>query len=85
MTSRTKISLWIAIFLAGNVAVLHSEEEISARAQRIHKAAIMVDTHLDLPMKLRQKWADLSVRGATPHFDIPRAREGGMTAPFFAN
>src|SRR5439155_6895837 len=23
-------------------------------------------------------------RGATPHFDIPRALEGGLTAPFFA-
>jgi len=84
MTSRTKISLWIALFLAGNVAVLHSGEDVSERAQRIHKAAIVVDTHLDLPMKLRQKWADLSVRGASPHFDIPRAREGGMSAPFFA-
>ena len=84
MTSRTKISLFIALFLAGNAGVLHSGEDISERARRIHNSAIVVDTHLDLPMKLRQKWADLSLLGASPQFDIPRAREGGVTAPFFA-
>lgn len=84
MTSKTKIFLLIALILAGSAGVLHSGEDVSERARSIHKAAIVVDTHLDLPMKLRQKWADLSLRRATPHFDIPRAREGGMTAPFFA-
>jgi len=59
-------------------------DDLADRARRIHQAAIVVDTHVDVPEKLRQKMADLGVRGATPHFDIPRAREGGLTAPFFA-
>lgn len=84
MTSRTKAPLLIALFLAGNASLLHSGQDVSERARRIHKAAIVVDTHLDLPMQLRQKWADLSLRGASAQFDMPRAREGGMTAPFFA-
>jgi membrane dipeptidase len=79
-----KIAFLVTLVLAGIAGVLHSEEYISGRARRIHEAAIVVDTHIDLPMQLRQKWADLSIRNATPHFDIPRAREGGMTAAFFA-
>ena len=58
--------------------------DVAARAARLHRAAIVVDTHEDVPWELDTKWADVGVRGATRHFDIPRAREGGLTAPFFA-
>lgn len=58
--------------------------DFEARARRIHRDAIVVDAHLDAPDQLADKWADLAVRGATPHFDLPRAREGGLTAPFFS-
>jgi membrane dipeptidase len=51
---------------------------------KLHRDAIVVDTHLDAPDQLADKWADLSVKGATDHFDIPRARQGGVTAPFFS-
>ena len=55
-----------------------------AAARRLHERSIVVDTHVDAPYTLEKKWADVGERGATPHFDIPRAREGGLTAPFFA-
>jgi len=58
--------------------------DMAARARKLHAESIVVDTHVDAPYKLLEKWADVSERGATPHFDIPRAREGGLTAPFFA-
>jgi membrane dipeptidase len=55
-----------------------------SRGRRIHETSIVVDAHLDVPLRLSERCADLGVRGATPHFDIPRAREGGLTAAFFA-
>jgi membrane dipeptidase len=62
-----------------------AEDGIAPRAAaRLHRRAIVVDTHLDVPYTLDGKWADIGVRGATPHYDIPRAREGGLTAGFFA-
>lgn len=79
-----RLCLFVAFLVVGQVRSYIAGEDLAERALRIHKAAIVVDTHLDLPMKLRQKWADLSLRGATAHFDIPRAREGGLTTPFFA-
>jgi membrane dipeptidase len=54
-------------------------------AARLVKHAIVVDTHEDVPEQLERKWGDLSVRGATIHVDIPRLREGGVTAAFFAD
>ncbi len=78
------IPLLTLLLLAGNVSVLPSRDDLSERALRIHRESIVVDTHLDVPLKLRESGADLSLRGSTPHFDIPRAREGGLTAPFFA-
>jgi membrane dipeptidase len=58
--------------------------DFAARARAIQEKAIVVDTHVDAPWALLAKWADVAERGATPHFDIPRAREGGLSAPFFA-
>ena len=59
-------------------------DDADARARRLQSRAIVVDTHVDAPYTLEQKWADVAERGSTPHFDIPRALEGGLTAPFFA-
>jgi membrane dipeptidase len=69
---------------AGAHAAGDADDRLAARAARLHTEAIVVDTHIDAPYALDDKPADLGRRGATPHFDIPRAREGGLTAPFFA-
>lgn len=77
-------------FLAGAVLAFSgaplraASDDLAERARRLHAQSIVVDTHVDAPYVLDEKWADIGQRGATPHFDIPRAREGGVTAPFFA-
>ena len=59
-------------------------EDLHERAMRLHRSAIVVDTHEDVPETLQKEWVDLAARGTTGHVDIPRWREGGMTAPFLA-
>ena len=59
-------------------------DDLAEHARRLVRESIVVDTHLDAPDQLSKKFADISTRGATPHFDLPRAREGGLTAPFFS-
>jgi membrane dipeptidase len=66
------------------VAAAPARDDVPARAARLHREAIVVDTHEDVPDALAEKWADVAQRGATKHFDIPRTKEGGLTAPFFA-
>jgi membrane dipeptidase len=84
--SRTALgfSLLTVLLAVGAANPPNPGEELAERARRIHRDAIVIDTHLDAPMNIRQEWTDLGLRGATPHFDIPRAKEGGLTASFFA-
>ena len=59
-------------------------DDLHARAMRLHRSAIVVDTHEDVPEQLEKEWVDIAVRQKTGHVDIPRWREGGVTAPFLA-
>ena len=60
------------------------------QAAKIHARAIVVDGHNDLPWRLRMEFAssldefDLSLRHEDGHTDIPRLRDGGVGAQFFA-
>jgi membrane dipeptidase len=71
------------LFLVSLCAVVRADD-IAERAKKLQRDAIIVDTHLDAPDQLSEKWADVATRGATDHFDLPRAKEGGLTAPFFS-
>jgi membrane dipeptidase len=65
-------------------------ESAAARAARVHKEAIVVDTHIDTTMMLgREGWDFMArhqaVKGEdSNHVDLPRAREGGLDAAFFS-
>jgi membrane dipeptidase len=59
-------------------------DDLHERAMRLHRSAIVVDTHEDVPEQLQKEWVDLGLRGTTGHVDIPRWREGGMTGAFLA-
>ncbi|HJW14901.1 MAG TPA: dipeptidase [Thermoanaerobaculia bacterium] len=59
-------------------------DDVKARAARLMRSAVVVDTHEDLPEELEKAWVDIGVRQKTGHVDIPRWREGGVTAPFLA-
>ena len=73
---------WLTAFLL--VPLLARADDLATRAGKLHSAAIVVDTHLDAPDALSEKFADVAQRGATPQFDLPRAKAGGLTAPFFS-
>lgn len=59
-------------------------DDLKARAAKLHASAILVDTHEDVPEELQKQWVDIGARQKTGHIDIPRWREGGVTAPFLA-
>ena len=54
------------------------------KARQLAQDAIIVDTHVDAPYQLENDWND--VTGPVPErdFDFPRAREGGLDAPFMS-
>lgn len=83
------LPLMAALLSAGCQRVL-TEDEIIAKAQRIHEAVLVVDTHCDTPMRLmHDSTFDLGQRhepGApnSGQIDFIRMKEGGLDAEFFA-
>ena len=59
-------------------------DAISARARQIHFSSLVFDTHADTPQRLLFDKFDLGHRDAEGCVDIPRMREGGIGAIFFA-
>lgn len=69
---------------------LTDEERLQA-AKEIAQSTIMVDGHVDLPYRmkvggftLQREILDVSVRTPDGNFDYPRAKEGGLDAPFMS-
>lgn len=58
--------------------------EMKERAAQLHRTAIVVDTHCDTTQRLLDPAWDIAKRHEHGHVDIPRLREGGYGAVFFA-
>lgn len=71
-------------FFAACVLASPSAGDLKARAAKLLASAVVVDTHEDVPEELEKTWVDIGARQKTGHVDIPRWREGGVTAPFLA-
>lgn len=54
-----------------------------AEVMKVHQSALLIDGHNDVPMDVFDG-LDLGPRRASGHTDIPRMRQGGMGAQFFA-
>jgi membrane dipeptidase len=72
------------LFSAAAMLGAPPSEDVKARAARLLRSAVVVDTHEDVPDQLQKEWVDVGARQKTGHLDIPRWREGGVTAPFLA-
>jgi len=68
-----------------------SDAERLQAAKEIAQTTIVVDGHVDLPYRmkvggftLKREVLDVSVRTPDGNFDYPRAKEGGLDAPFMS-
>ena len=75
---------------APDYSKLTAEERLQAATQ-IAQSTIMVDGHVDLPYRmkvggftLKREVLDVSVRTPDGNFDYPRAKAGGLDAPFMS-
>src|ERR1700733_2049396 len=59
-------------------------KKIPLRARRLAAEAIGIDSHIDTVQRVLVMGEDLGKRWDVGHVDIPRLREGGTHAPFFA-
>ncbi|MFH1527983.1 MAG: dipeptidase [Bacteroidota bacterium] len=58
------------------------DEALIAKAKELAGKFIIVDTHIDLPLRLRGKDIDITKKSSEGEMDYLRAVEGGLDAPF---
>ena len=72
-----KRSAALALALLAGCATLNDPQQLAERH-------LIVDTHIDVPYRLSQREDDVSKATASGDFDYPRARAGGLDAPFMS-
>jgi membrane dipeptidase len=70
--------------VAAKPAANSAPEDPAARARRVHRDALVLDTHCDSLDRAVDDGVDLTVRNAEGHVDLPRLKEGGVDAQVFA-
>jgi membrane dipeptidase len=63
-------------------SVLAADKDHAKAARELARSAMIVDTHIDAPYRVKMRWEDLSARTENGEFDWVRAREGGLDTPF---
>ena len=66
------------------MVVAASAQAVSEKAKKLQSSSIVVDTHDDTTQRLLDPAFDLAARQSDGNIDIPRMREGGLTAIFFS-
>ena len=90
MTSRARRGAIVVLALAAAAAASCAQapsappESADQRAARLAQEMILVDTHIDVPDRLREKMEDISVATEKGNFDHPRARQGGLDVAFMS-
>jgi membrane dipeptidase len=57
---------------------------VSEKAKKIAQETIIVDSHIDVPYRMHKKWVDVTKATDGGDFDYPRAKTGGLNAPFMS-
>lgn len=83
------VLIFISVFWLGFRQTKLDEESIKAKAREIHERILTVDTHCDTPLLLLKENWDIGIRHesgkrGSGQIDLPRMKEGGLDASFFA-
>ena len=73
-----------SIGLAACITFLSACAEAPKTGAELAQSLLIIDTHIDVPYRLKQSRADVSSATEGGDFDYPRAIEGGLNAPFMS-
>jgi membrane dipeptidase len=80
----SKSLLILLSMLAGPLVVGAEETDLAVTASLLARNTMIVDTHIDVPYRLQDEWADVTQSTAGGNFDYERARSGGLNVPFMS-
>jgi len=73
-----------ALFASNSVFADTPVYSASENAIKIAQETIIVDGHIDVPYRVKEKWVDVTKATDGGDFDYPRAVAGGLNAPFMS-
>ncbi|MBL8234068.1 MAG: dipeptidase [Bryobacterales bacterium] len=76
-------SLVLVLLLAGIASAQDARTVSDAEVMKVHRSAILIDTHNDVT-SATVAGLDIGKRRTEGHTDVPRLKEGGVGATFFA-
>jgi membrane dipeptidase len=78
--------VWIFVLFPSILASQpqQAEDDLQRKAVRLAREFIIVDGHVDIPYRMKNRYEDISGRTPGGDFDYVRAREGGLDAPFMS-
>jgi len=82
----TPLALFCGVALLSGCTTTDNNSAASqaSTAQQLAQQYIIIDTHIDVPYRLHKDWEDVTVATQRGEFDYPRARAGGLNAPFMS-
>ena len=82
--ARAMLLICVCLVVGAAVFVSAQSEAVSEKAKKLHFSSIVVDTHDDTTQRLLDPHFDIAVPHTDGNIDIPRMRDGGLTAIFFS-
>ncbi|HEV2447820.1 MAG TPA: dipeptidase [Candidatus Sulfopaludibacter sp.] len=76
--------VWRLLALCAAAGLLHGQTPVSERARALHAAALVFDGHVHAVDRECYHGGDIGEPKPDGQFDLPRAREGGLSALFFS-
>jgi membrane dipeptidase len=84
MMFRSFIFLFVCLLGATAMILSTAADSVSDQAKKLHFSSIVIDTHDDTTQRLLDPHFDLGARHSDGNIDIPRMRDGGLSAIFFS-
>jgi membrane dipeptidase len=81
---RALATLSACLLLLLIMPTLAASQSVSDQAKKLQSTSIVIDTHDDTTQRLLDPKFDLSLRHNDGNIDIPRMKEGGLSAIFFS-
>src|SRR5919201_399963 len=84
MIMRLLFTLLALLAVVAFACAQSKDDPLWQRALKLHREAIVVDTHADTTSLVLDEGFDIGQHSTRSHMDLPRMREGGLSAEFFA-
>jgi membrane dipeptidase len=76
--------IFLSLLLLLIMPTLAAAQSVSDQAKKLQSTSIVIDTHDDTTQRLLDPKFDLAIRHSDGNIDIPRMKEGGLSAIFFS-